>query len=642
MKRDRRRIHIDFHTSELIPDVGADFSEEEFSGALARAHCDSVTLFAKCHHGNFYYRDTAFRAHPRLATDLLPRQIAAAERAGVRALIYLSAGVDQQTAYEHPDWLVAAGQPLPEGESPFKGYFNLLCFRSPYLDLLVRQVEEVVGKFRPYGIFLDIVSEQPCYCAACRKARAERGEDPWDEAAAARMARETLHRYYEAVNGAAKAICPDVLVFHNSGNFPRGRRDMIGANTHLEAESLPTGIWGYDHFPMSVSYLRRRGKFLLGMTGKFRGEWGDFGSFKYPDALAYECAQAAAFGAGTCVGDQLHPSGRVDRYTYENIGAAFSYVQALEERSAGEFVADLAVLSQDVSENAFYQPGDTGATRILLEGKYLFDVIDGEEIDARYRAIVLPGLRSLPEDVIGRLKDYCAAGGKVLASGASIAALGGALDLGAADLGEDSEYPAYFKLGYPARFAGEEALVVYEPCRNVVCTGELLAEKIPPYFRREGLRFCSHKHTPCDYSRPRTPAVTRGRDGICIAADLFADYAKSGSMNDKEIVLPLLDLLIGKKTVECDLPGQAKIALRDAGEYVRLDMLFANTVKRGEGIEVVEDIVPVSGRFAVSLARPVRRVVLFPQGEELPFEAREGSVRFEVKSFRIHQAVILE
>ena len=30
-------------------------------------------------------------------------------------------------------------------------------------------------------------------------------------------------------------------------------------NTHLELESLPTGGWGYDHFPLSARYAQTLG-----------------------------------------------------------------------------------------------------------------------------------------------------------------------------------------------------------------------------------------------------------------------------------------------------------------------------------------------------------------------------------------------
>ena len=49
----------------------------------------------------------------------------------------------------------------------------------------------------------------------------------------------------------------------------KGRRDLATANTHLELESLPTGGWGYDHFPLSARYVQGLGMEFLGMTGKF-------------------------------------------------------------------------------------------------------------------------------------------------------------------------------------------------------------------------------------------------------------------------------------------------------------------------------------------------------------------------------------
>jgi hypothetical protein len=44
-----RQIHLDFHTSEHIPNVGAAFDPETFVATLKAAHVDSITVFAKCH-----------------------------------------------------------------------------------------------------------------------------------------------------------------------------------------------------------------------------------------------------------------------------------------------------------------------------------------------------------------------------------------------------------------------------------------------------------------------------------------------------------------------------------------------------------------------------------------------------------------
>ena len=41
-----RQIHLDFHTSEHLKDIGKSFSKLKFQEALKVAHVDSINLFA--------------------------------------------------------------------------------------------------------------------------------------------------------------------------------------------------------------------------------------------------------------------------------------------------------------------------------------------------------------------------------------------------------------------------------------------------------------------------------------------------------------------------------------------------------------------------------------------------------------------
>ena len=56
-----RQIHLDFHTSEHIGNIGGDFDGKDFASTLKAAHVDSVTCFARGHHGYIYYRNMAKR-----------------------------------------------------------------------------------------------------------------------------------------------------------------------------------------------------------------------------------------------------------------------------------------------------------------------------------------------------------------------------------------------------------------------------------------------------------------------------------------------------------------------------------------------------------------------------------------------------
>ena len=101
-----RQVHLDFHTSECIDEIGSKFSKEQFQKALKIGHVDSITVFSKCHHGWAYHPSKANEMHPNLKFDLLGAQIEAAHEIGVKTPVYLSAGLDEKTARRHPEWLI--------------------------------------------------------------------------------------------------------------------------------------------------------------------------------------------------------------------------------------------------------------------------------------------------------------------------------------------------------------------------------------------------------------------------------------------------------------------------------------------------------------------------------------------------------
>ena len=135
---------------------------------------------------------------------------------------------------------------------------------------------------------------------------------------------------------------------------------------------------------------------FLGMTGKFHTSWGEFGGYKHPNALRYECSAMLAFGAKCSIGDQLHPSGIMDMSTYKLIGAAYEGVKAKEPWCDNvENVADIGLLSCEavslIETIAMTDVApDTGAARVLLKGHFLFDVIDGQMDFSKYKVLLLP------------------------------------------------------------------------------------------------------------------------------------------------------------------------------------------------------------------------------------------------------------
>ena len=697
-----RQVHLDFHTSEKIPDIGKDFSKENFQEALRKGHVDSITLFSKCHHGWAYHPSEANEIHPNLKFDLLGAQMEAAHEIGVRTPVYLSAGLDEKMAGRHPEWLIRnRDESTTWARDFFQPGYHRMCFNSPYLEYLLRQIEEVCERYDADGIFLDIVGVAPCYCQNCMRRLREEGRDPYDEAEVYGLAERVYAEYAERVRECIDRVKPGLPVFHNSGHLRRGRRDLAFYNTHLELESLPTGGWGYYLFPRSAAYGGTLGMEMVGMTGKFHRSWGEFGGFKHPNALRYEAALAAASGAGCSVGDQLHPCGWMDPVTYELIGAAYGELEEKEPWLVGAVnVADVAVFSQEAAENyrrsrkfgtgqtGGVGAGDAGCTRILLEGKYLFDAIDADAAFGGYKVIILPDDIELDGRLREKFQEYLDEGGKVLLSGTSgvMAAHGPelgvtapqgvdcgmtasqeqdcgmtvseeqdcgltvsagpefGLDLGIRYLGESEFSPAYICPDFePEPFGRTSFLINGRVQRIENLAGKRLAGLENPYFNRTVRHFSSHAHAPGN-RQDAGPGIVLHERGAYIAWDVFRDYGENGSLICKQIVCHVLDELLGEgKTVRTSLPAQGIVTLtRQEGRLV-LHLLYASPVRRGQGVEVIEDIIPLYNiEVELRTEKRVRGVWLEPQHEEVSFVQEGDAVRFTVPRLENHQMAVLE
>ncbi len=649
-----RQIHLDFHTSEKIGGIGSAFDKKQFQAALKLGHVNSITVFSKCHHGYAYHPSGANEQHPGLAFDLLAAQIEAAHEIGVKTPVYISGGLDEKMARRHPEWLFRNKDESTTWVPSFQeaGY-HMFCMASPYLEYLAKQVEEVCERYDADGIFIDIVGERECYCQNCVRERLERGLDPYDSATAIRHGVEVYRRYAERMRRAVDKFKPGLPLFHNGGHIKPGRPDTAHYNSHLEIESLPTGGWGYDHFPLSARYCATLGMDFMGMTGKFHTSWGEFGGFKHPNALRYEAALSVANGAKCSVGDQLSPNGRMDEVTYALIGEAYADVEKKEPWLDGvSSVADIAIVTSDAYNattgdvtDARVGKSDAGACRIMLEGKYLFDSVDFSTDLSKYKVLVLPdNIKSNPT-VDAKIRDFCACGGKILASGKSLLADSGefTVDLGAKWLGDGEYSPCYAVPGDEIESLGKTGYVVYTRAELIESEGAELAHIEKPYFNRTWEHFCSHRHTP-NSGEYYSAAITEGACGIYIAWNVFEDYATMGSLSSKRFVTFALDRLLGKeKTLITDLPAQGVVTLMKQGERLVNHLLYASPVKRGDGIEIIEDIVPIYNcNVSVRTDKAPKRVYLAPECIELPYKHENGAVSYTVPKIDTHQMVVIE
>lgn len=666
-----RQVHLDFHTSGEIPGIGERFDKKEWQSTLKAAHVNSITLFAKCHHGWHYNNTEVGHRHPHLDYDLLRAQFDACKEIDVNAPIYISAGFDDALAAEHPEWdsiPVDLKTMKPVAQSNLDAGFHKICFNSTYVEHLCEEIKEVIRQFPNCdGIFLDIICQWPCACQNCVDIMKKKGLDPHNPEHLQQVAQEGLERYYRMTTEAVLSVDPKMPIFHNSGHVKPGDRATLDNNfSHLELESLPTGGWGYDHFALSAKYVQTLSHDYLGMTGKFHTSWGEFGGYKHPNALKYECDAMLAFGAKCSIGDQLHPCGKLDKSTYRIIGEALADVEKKEPWcDYVKNVAEIAILTKAAVEATTARDihGDIGAGRVLLEGHFLFDIIDMAADFGKYKLIVIPDDVLIPAALKTRLDAYLADGGRLLLSGRSgLDADGKPLfDMGVEFSGE-SPYKIDYMIPVPELQGTDidSPMVMYQPSQRIKATAagaKALGEIYDPYFNRtDRFHFCSHQHTPY---RPDPTEYVSGVQykGITyLAHPVFTIYKGWGCVPFAEYLRKIVKLALGgTPRLECNMPSTARVSVMDqAGENrTVIHLLYANVIPRGgdkviNGLElwgngiVIEELMALRNTEVTFLPeKPVKSLTLEPQGTALPFDTLpDGRIAFKVDEFSCHQMVV--
>lgn len=663
-----RQVHLDFHTAPVIPDIAVDFDPGEFIRTLKAGHVDSVTVFARCHHGYCYYPTEVGTPHPHLKRpDLLGEMIEACQEAGIRAPVYTTVMWDELSWANHPEWRQVApdgGINGPSG-SPLEPGWKNLCVNTGYADYLIAHIEELLDRYDVDGLFIDIVlrpHRARCVCSACLDEMARHGVDPKDPAQCAQFAHRVARRFMDRATQAIHAKRDGVGVFYNSRlqmhfRESQGNRPELDDYTHLEIESLPGGFWGYDHFPLYARYYQDFDRPLLAMTGRFDTLWGDFGGLRNRAMLEFECFQALAHGAQCSIGDQLHPRGRLDPAVYARIGEVYAEVEAREpwcvDSCALPEIGVMTANNRPVQAEDLMDDSDRGALHILEQAKHQFCFLDAASNLSGYAAVILPDTVPIDAVLAERLRAYVDRGGKLLVSDR-------------AGLQENTELFALadvMGVQYEGRAPFAPDYLVLEPviadgippmpyvcemqgARVTVGHGDkVLAWVGAPYFNRTWEHFCSHQYSPFD-RRTASPAIVESASGniIYIARPLFREYAESARLVHKQVIVNCLARLLPRPWVGThSLPSTAIVTVRRQRKSLIVHLLHYIPQRRGRVLDVIEDVIPLHDiEISIRAEHEPKAVRLVPQAEPVEWTWANGYVKIEVPSIDGYQIVVIE
>jgi len=640
----QRQVHLDFHTSPWIPDVGSEFDAREFAQTFRKANVNSVTIFAKCHHGMNYYPTKVGTMHPALkGHDLMGEMIEALHREGIRCPIYTTVGWEEDAAQRFPAWRqIRKDGTFPSTNAAEKapGPWKFLNFLHPdYQDYIETHVREILSGYEVDGLFFDIVFFDSASCwsdssVAFREKHGFMNSDPETQAKFESAAQTAFTTRFSAL---IRGTNPQASIFYNSTNRPFvdsnfGARQRLPACSHFEVESLPSGFWGYQHFPRLARLVSTWGLPWAGQTGRFQKMWGDFGGIKPQAALEYECFRTQALGGGNIVGDQLPPRGQLDRAAYDLIGAVYAQCAEAEPFYQGsESLPQVGIICPHYPGQNELMSGksEEGVVQMCEETHYESVILDDAGSVENLALLILPDCVVITPKLKSTLAAFYQKGGRLILSHRSGFDAAGKWALDFLPLtfeGEVEKFPTYWR----ARAAFDPVLsisdrVFYQQGLNVVpgAGTEILVDRILPYFKRTDLHFSSHFQAPPVASPDRYPAVVAGDRFVYFADPIFQEYRQAGNIAARDGWKHAMQRLIDVPPYGAGLPTTVLSTPRRRGADLILTLLHYIPLRKALDIDVIEERMNFAGQI-LHLPVAARQVRVFGHDTPLPIAPSGG------------------
>ena len=651
-----RQTHLDFHTSPDISGIGSRFSKKNFQRALKLGNLDSITVFAKCHHGFCYYPTKVGIQHPGVDFDLTGAMIDAAHEIGVRAPIYITAGWSHNDSVTHLNWrsVNKSGKFIQSSslddksapDSPRPEYsWHTLCLNDggEYADHIYALTEEICKRYKIVdGLFFDIcIVNDACYCESCKRGMRDMGIDISNDDEVKRYFVLKRRAFMEKCAAILKTYHPNATIFFNSGGADQYKTEYHDVQSHYEMEDLPTCGGGYDKIPVRAKFFANKNKPYLGMTGKFHLAWGEFGGFKTKEALKYEVCQMALYGAGASIGDHMHPDGEMELQTYENIGYAYDYLEKIAPFCyGGELIANIGLYCSERGEV------NEGVSNILLQNQMDFGIIS-ENNFADFDTVISPEYSCLDDSAMEALKVYLANGGKLVTACNSLVKNGKfAIDTGLEFMGE-AEYDCDYieSSGRYSNVPNAPMLCSLPGFRTKAVGAEVFANFVTPYFSRTYGKFCGHKNTPHNKNGEKYPAITKYGNVVYMSHPLASAYIKQGSLFHREYFINALRLVYSGGAYEVEgLGSQGRVTMIRQPKWHRycMNMTYAIPTRRGTA-DIIEDIMPVYNiKVSLKVKEHIKRIYFGISGEEITVERNGEEISFIIPELNCHTTVVIE
>jgi hypothetical protein len=643
-------LHYDLHAGVKDTELGAAVTPEHLRTELAKIAPDWIQCDCKGHAGYTSWPTEVGTPSPGIVRDALRVHRDVTAELGIPLVMHYSGVWDNRAIELHPDWACIGPDGGPTGKEGFVtgGTCNLSAYRR---ELMIPQLLELVEKYNVDGFWVDGENwaTKPCYCDRCMAAfTAETGlteapktpDDPnWPAWASfhRQLFAEHVREYADAVH----ARKPDCLVCSN-WMYTVGHPSPIAAPVDYQSGDF-SWKWSIYDAMLEGRFMDGRGLSWDLMAWGFTtaeekmGGW----TFKPAAMLCQEAACVISLSGAFLIYNQPQRSGHLTGWHQDIMADVARFVRARQPWCQDtDSVPQVAVLH--AASHFYRHNGDllmakrggghvpiNGALHALLENGCSVDILDEPtlvERIAEYKLVVIPEQQHLPEPVREALAAYVEGGGKLLLTGANVAAdfphLAGVTPDG-------DPVDGYFFLP-----VGREATTMMGPRQPVALDG---AETL----------LTAHKQQEPGRDDTGAPVVTWHAVGngqvVAVHSNLFANFAGTHYPRTRALVGTLVDALNPDFIVEMDAPARLHLVLRRQPGRLIAHLVNTGATHPLSPNQVMVEDVPAIGPVTLRVKCDAPKAVyLAPSMEGLAWDWKDGLLTVNVASVGIMDSVVIE
>jgi hypothetical protein len=433
-------LHFDLHPGPGDPALGRDVNDEMVERFLAEVKPDFVQYDSKGHIGYLGYPSKVGTSAPHIVNDSLAIWRRVTARHGVALYIHFSGVWDTRAVTEHPEW----ARVTPEGK-PDKDITSLF---GPYVDkLMIPELKEVVANYDLDGLWIDgecwavKMDYSQAALDAFRRATGlaqlpkKANDAGWLEFLD--LQREQFRKYVRRWVSALHEFRPNLQIASNWLYTTLAPERPEIPMDYISGDYAGTPALGQGR--IEARYMSQVGKPWDLMAWGFQHHGNRPAAFAHKPAveLKQEAAMVIAQGGGFQIYYQPTRAGKLDQRLVSVMSAVAKFCRARQAHSfRSETVPQAGVL---LSTTSLYKTsgkifggfgreldGIRGMIDVLLDNQYSVDVLPEwriEELAARYPLLVVAEWKDIGEKVRDVLLGYVRGGGKLLVTGAQMAAL---------------------------------------------------------------------------------------------------------------------------------------------------------------------------------------------------------------------------